>query len=77
MFPLQYHYPVLHAFLSSIWEVEFPLLRLQYLQFETALKVNLAELSYLLEQELRTVDVDNAVYQAAVATYDFELRHLK
>ena len=47
---------------------------LQYLQFDLATKVNLSDLSYALEQEIRTVEEDNATYQAAIASLEYELR---
>ncbi|XP_013414596.1 ninein-like protein isoform X3 [Lingula anatina] len=50
---------------------------LQHLEFDTHSKIHLAELSYALEQEIIGMEEDNAVYQAAVATYQQELRHLK
>ena len=56
-----------------------PIARLcsQFLQFDARAKLNLADLSYALEQELRGVEEDNACHQAALATYEHELRHLK
>ncbi|CAH1791982.1 unnamed protein product [Owenia fusiformis] len=50
---------------------------LQALEFDLTLKVNLQELSYVLEQELLQVDEQNAIYQAAMATYQNELKYLK
>ena len=35
------------------------------------------DLSYALEQEMRSVEEDNATYQAAIASYEYELRFLK
>jgi hypothetical protein len=35
------------------------------------------DLSMALEQELHSVEEDNATYQAAIATYEYELRFLK
>lgn len=49
----------------------------QYLQFDLNTKVNLGELSAALEQEVRSVEDDNATYQAALASFLMEVRHLK
>lgn len=40
-------------------------------------KINLADLSYVLEQELHSVEEDNATYQAAIATYEHEQHYVK
>ncbi|KAL3873034.1 hypothetical protein ACJMK2_036196 [Sinanodonta woodiana] len=40
-------------------------------------KVNLADLSYALEQELLNAEEQSLVYQVALASYQQELRHLK
>ncbi|KAK3610897.1 hypothetical protein CHS0354_017499 [Potamilus streckersoni] len=40
-------------------------------------KVNLADLSYALEQELLNAEEQSLVYQASLASYQQELRHLK
>ena len=50
---------------------------LQYLQFDTQRKVSLTELSYALEQELHSMEEDNAAYQAALATYEHEAKYLR
>lgn len=50
---------------------------IQYLQFDLNTKVNLADLTFAMEQELRGIEHDNATYQAAIMSYQQELRHLK
>ncbi len=50
---------------------------LQYLQFDLNSKINLGELSYALEQELRLEEEDNACFQAAIASYQQELKYVK
>ena len=50
---------------------------LEYLQFDCGTKINLSDLSYALNQELKTTEEDNATYQAALVSYHTELRHLK
>ena len=52
-----------------------PVCLLQYLQFDVGSKVSLADLSYALEQEMRTVEEDNATYQAALASVECELKY--
>ena len=50
---------------------------LEYLQFDANTKINLNDLSYAMEQELKTTEEDNATYQAAITSYQIELLHLK
>ena len=50
---------------------------LEYLQFDCGTKINLSDLSYALNQELKATEEDNATYQAALVSYQAELRHLK
>ena len=50
---------------------------LEYLQFDTGNKINLDDLSYALNQELKATEEDNATYQAALASYQCELKYLK
>ena len=50
---------------------------LEYLQFDTGNKINLDDLSYALNQELKATEEDNATYQAALASYQCELEYLK
>ena len=50
---------------------------LQFLQFDLRTNLNLAELSDALEKEVRDMEEDNATYQAAVVSYEQELRFLK
>jgi len=40
-------------------------------------KINLADLSYVLEQELHSIEENNATYQAAIATYEHTLHYVK
>ena len=40
-------------------------------------KICLADLSYVLEQELRQTEEDNATYQAALLSYTMELKYVK
>lgn len=47
------------------------------LGFDLNTKVSLSELSSYLEQELINADDQNAVYQAALSSYQQEIRHLK
>ncbi|XP_021369452.1 ninein-like protein isoform X3 [Mizuhopecten yessoensis] len=47
------------------------------LGFDLNTKVSLSELSSYLEQELINCDDQNAVYQAALSSYQQEIRHLK
>ncbi|XP_060081776.1 ninein-like protein [Ylistrum balloti] len=47
------------------------------LGFDLNTKVSLSELSSYLEQELINSDDQNAVYQAALSSYQQEIRHLK
>ena len=49
----------------------------QALGFELNTKVNLSELSVLLEQELLGVDEQNTLLQAATASYQQEMRTVK
>ena len=50
---------------------------LQYLQFDIGNKINLDDLSYALNQELKATEEDNATYQAALVSYQCELNYLK
>ena len=50
---------------------------LQALGFELNTKVNLSELSVLLEQELLNADEQNFLLQAATASYQQEMRNVK
>ena len=50
---------------------------LQYLQFDIGNKINIDDLSYALNQELKVTEEDNATYQAALASYQCELKYLK
>ena len=50
---------------------------LEYLQFDTGNKINLDDLSYALNQELKATEEDNATYQAALASYQCQLKYLK
>ena len=50
---------------------------LQYLQFDIRNKINLDDLSFALNQELKATEEDNATYQAALASYQCELKYLK
>ena len=64
----------------EIWEkhgVTYGAQILEYLQFDAGTKINLSDLSYALDQELKANEEDNATYQAAVVSYQVELRHLK
>lgn len=47
------------------------------LGFDLNTKISLSELSSYLEQELINCDDQNAVYQAALSSYQQEIRHLK
>ena len=49
----------------------------QALGFELNTKVNLSELSVLLEQELLGADEQNILLQAATASYQQEMRNVK
>lgn len=49
----------------------------QYLQFNINSNVSLAELSRALVQEVHSVEEDNAVYRAAIASYEHEIKFLK
>ena len=53
------------------------LLCFQALEFELNTKVSLGELTYALEQELYSVEEQNAIYQAAIATYQKEVQFLR
>ncbi|ELU07878.1 hypothetical protein CAPTEDRAFT_192092 [Capitella teleta] len=50
---------------------------LEYLQFSLSSIVNLSALSKALHHEIHHVEGDNAVYQAAIVSYENELRCLR
>ena len=50
---------------------------LQYLEIDLHNKVNLADLSYALEHEMRTVEEESATYWAGFASCQQELQYLK
>lgn len=50
---------------------------LQALGFDLVTRINLADLSYHLEQEMLAADEENAIYQAAFASCQQEIIHLK
>nr|XP_034323597.1 ninein-like protein isoform X7 [Crassostrea gigas] len=47
------------------------------LGFDLVTRINLCDLSYLLEQEMMAADEENAIFQAAFASYQQEIIHLK
>ncbi|XP_052276394.1 ninein-like protein isoform X3 [Dreissena polymorpha] len=66
--------------ITDWWEknnVSSPADVLVELGFDLENKVNLSELTAALEQELLNVEDQSAVYQAATASYQQEMRHLK
>ncbi|XP_061164578.1 ninein-like [Saccostrea echinata] len=47
------------------------------LGFDLVTRISLLDLSYLLEQEMMAADEENAIYQAAFASYQQEIIHIK
>ncbi|XP_062574598.1 ninein-like protein isoform X2 [Saccostrea cucullata] len=47
------------------------------LGFDLVTRISLLDLSYLLEQEMLAADEENAIYQAAFASYQQEIIHIK
>lgn len=63
--------------LRFIFHVNCDLYVFQALGFDLVTRINLCDLSYLLEQEIMAADEENAIFQAAFASYQQEIIHLK